>query len=133
MSENIRDEIVAKRQARVNRLGHAEGADVPRRREVPIAPFLGENGLICEVKRRSPSKGDIAPGLDAVAQAGLYLGAGAKNLSVLTEPEGFGGSLDDLIRVKRQFPHAATATSTSPGGRARTRCCSSRACCPGIG
>ncbi len=107
MSNNIRDEIVAKRQARVNQLGHAEGADIPRRREVPIVPFMGENGLICEVKRRSPSKGDIAPGLDAVAQAGIYLGAGAKNLSVLTEPEGFGGSIDDLMRVKRRYPQAA--------------------------
>jgi indole-3-glycerol phosphate synthase/phosphoribosylanthranilate isomerase len=107
MPKNIRDEIVATRQIRINRIGHEEGADVPRRREVPIVPFLGENGLICEVKRRSPSKGDIAPGLDAVAQAGLYLGAGARNLSVLTEPEGFGGSLDDLMRVKKRFPHAA--------------------------
>ena len=107
MAKNIRDDIVAKRQARINELGHTEGADVPKRREVPIVPFLGESGLICEVKRRSPSKGDIAPGLDAVAQAGIYLNAGARNLSVLTEPTGFGGSLDDLMRVKRQFPQAS--------------------------
>lgn len=106
-NHNIRDEIVAKRQVRVNRLGHSEGADVPKRREVPIVPFMGTNGLICEVKRRSPSKGDIAPGLDAVAQAGVYVAAGARNLSVLTEPEGFGGSLDDLMRVKRRFPDVA--------------------------
>ncbi len=92
-AENIRDEIVAQRRERVSRLGFDEGAAIPATREAPLVPFLGKNGLICEVKRRSPSKGDIAPGLDAVAQAGLYVRAGAGNLSVLTVPEGFGGSL----------------------------------------
>ncbi len=104
---NIRDEIVAARRERVARLGFDEGAAVPPAREVPLTPFLGANGLICEVKRRSPSKGDIAPGLDAVAQAGIYVGAGAGNISVLTVPEGFAGSLDDLMAVKRRYPGAA--------------------------
>lgn len=107
MGRNIRDEIVEKRRERVARLGHAEGADLPQRREVPIVRFLDGDGLICEIKRRSPSKGAIAPGLDAVEQAGRYVAAGARNLSVLTEPEGFGGSLDDLMRVKKAFPHVA--------------------------
>ncbi len=55
--------------------------------------------VIAEVKRRSPSKGDIAPGLDAVAQARAYEEAGADAISVLTEPTRFGGSLDDLRAV----------------------------------
>jgi indole-3-glycerol phosphate synthase len=55
--------------------------------------------VIAEVKRRSPSKGDIAPGLDAVAQARAYEAAGADAISVLTEPTRFGGSLDDLRAV----------------------------------
>ena len=101
MVPNIRDQIVAQRRARIAALGYTEGVDVPLRREVPIVPFLREPGLICEVKRRSPSKGDIAPGLDAVDQAGLYVNAGVRNLSVLTVPEGFGGSLDDMMQVKR--------------------------------
>jgi len=55
--------------------------------------------LIAEVKRRSPSKGDIAPSLDAVAQGEAYETAGADAVSVLTEPTRFGGSLDDLRAV----------------------------------
>ncbi len=59
----------------------------------------GHVGLIAEVKRRSPSKGDIAPGLDAVSQALAYEAAGADAVSVLTEPTRFGGSLEDLAAV----------------------------------
>jgi indole-3-glycerol phosphate synthase len=55
--------------------------------------------VIAEVKRRSPSRGDIAPELDAVTQARAYQAAGADAVSVLTEPTRFGGSLDDLRAV----------------------------------
>ncbi|MBL0941102.1 MAG: indole-3-glycerol-phosphate synthase [Gemmatimonadaceae bacterium] len=55
--------------------------------------------VIAEVKRASPSKGAIAPGLDAVSQARAYVEGGAAAISVLTEPERFGGSLSDLAAV----------------------------------
>ncbi len=55
--------------------------------------------VIAEIKRCSPSTGDIAPKLDAVAQALAYEAAGADAVSVLTEPTRFGGSLDDLRAV----------------------------------
>ncbi|HEY0931516.1 MAG TPA: indole-3-glycerol phosphate synthase TrpC [Gemmatimonas sp.] len=55
--------------------------------------------VIAEVKRASPSKGTIAPGLDAVAQAEAYVRGGAAAISVLTEPSRFGGSLEDLQAV----------------------------------
>ncbi|MDP6928572.1 MAG: indole-3-glycerol-phosphate synthase [Planctomycetota bacterium] len=55
--------------------------------------------VIAEVKRRSPSRGELAPFADAVAQARRYQEGGASAISVLTEPSRFGGSLDDLQAV----------------------------------
>ncbi len=53
-------------------------------------------GVIAEIKRRSPSKGDLNIGLDPDEWARTYEGGGASCLSVLTDVEGFGGSVDDL-------------------------------------
>jgi indole-3-glycerol phosphate synthase len=58
--------------------------------------------LLAEVKRRSPSKGSIAEGLDAVQQATAYVDGGAAGVSILTEPAHFGGSIDDLLEVRRR-------------------------------
>ena len=55
--------------------------------------------VIAEIKRRSPSRGSLAPGLVAAAQAKRYAAGGAAAISVLTEPDHFDGSLDDLIEV----------------------------------
>lgn len=54
--------------------------------------------FICEVKRSSPSQGDIRD-LDPVTTAAAYRRGGAGALSVLTEPRHFGGSLGDLASV----------------------------------
>jgi indole-3-glycerol phosphate synthase len=56
-------------------------------------------GVIAEIKRASPSRGAIAPGLDAVAAAMDYRAGGAAAISVLTEPDGFDGALADLAAV----------------------------------
>jgi indole-3-glycerol phosphate synthase len=52
--------------------------------------------VIAEIKRRSPSRGDLAPGLDPATLARAYEAGGAASLSVLTDVEFFHGSVDDL-------------------------------------
>jgi indole-3-glycerol phosphate synthase len=56
--------------------------------------------VIAEIKRASPSKGDLNPSFDAAQLAGEYETAGASAISVLTEQRGFKGSLEDLAKVR---------------------------------
>jgi indole-3-glycerol phosphate synthase len=64
--------------------------------------FLRRNpmNVIAEVKRASPSKGNLAPITDPAALATQYQEAGAAAVSVLTEKRRFGGSLADLDAVR---------------------------------
>jgi anthranilate synthase/indole-3-glycerol phosphate synthase/phosphoribosylanthranilate isomerase len=57
--------------------------------------------IMAEIKRASPSKGEIDINASAAVQARTYALAGAAAISVLTEPEWFKGSIDDL-RAARQ-------------------------------
>lgn len=63
------------------------------------APRAAGLAVIAEIKRASPSKGPLAPQLDAVEQALRYERAAADAISVLTEPAAFNGSLADLEAV----------------------------------
>ena len=57
-------------------------------------------GVIAEVKRSSPSKGQLAEIPDPADLAREYADGGARCVSVLTEGRWFGGSLDDLAAVR---------------------------------
>uniref|UniRef100_A0A7S3Z6H0 Indole-3-glycerol-phosphate synthase n=2 Tax=Lotharella globosa TaxID=91324 RepID=A0A7S3Z6H0_9EUKA len=65
--------------------------------------------LMAEIKRASPSKGDINIGVDVVRQALIYAKSGASVISVLTEPKWFKGTIKDLRAVKE-----ATMTLENP-------------------
>ncbi len=57
-------------------------------------------GVIAEVKRRSPSKGDLFPDLIPAELAATYEAGGATCLSVLTDHQYFGGCFDDLMEAR---------------------------------
>lgn len=61
----------------------------------------GENALICELKRKSPSAGAILPDADPVAIAREYEAGGAACLSILTDTPSFGGQLQDLVAIRQ--------------------------------
>jgi indole-3-glycerol phosphate synthase len=86
--EAVRDAALAARH------GHS-----PRFRAALLAH---ETAIIAEFKRHSPSAGAIQDGADPVTLACRYEAGGAAAMSVLTEPEHFKGSLDDLRRVAAQ-------------------------------
>ena len=75
-------------------------ADAPAPRD-PMPHFRSRgSSVIAEVKRRSPSKGDLADIPDPAELAQRYAAGGAAAISVLTEQRRFGGSLDDLRAVR---------------------------------
>src|SRR4051812_36850801 len=75
-------------------------ADVDPPRD-PMPHFRAPgSSVIAEVKRRSPSKGDLADIADPADLARQYAAGGAAAISVLTERRRFGGSLEDLRAVR---------------------------------
>ncbi len=99
MPRDILSQIVERRASDIARLGVSLGVEIPAERKRALHPFVQEKGVILEVKRASPSKGDIAPNLDAAQTALAYQKAGAAATSVLTESNWFKGSLEDLKKV----------------------------------
>jgi indole-3-glycerol phosphate synthase len=72
----------------------------PPRRDFAAALSAPGLSLIAEMKRASPSAGDIARDADPVEFARAYERGGASAVSVLTEPDHFRGSLEDLRAVR---------------------------------
>ncbi len=79
----------------------AQAAGLPAARGFRNQLLAAEGiAVISEVKRRSPSKGDLAPEIDPAQLAQTYALGGASCLSVLTDEAWFGGSVDDLQQAR---------------------------------
>jgi indole-3-glycerol phosphate synthase len=87
-------------------LSELEAAIDKKPAPLDLASALSADGisLIAEVKRASPSRGDLNLDLDAVALAKTYARCGAAAISVLTEERYFKGSGSDLKAVKSALP-----------------------------
>src|SRR5580658_6575020 len=99
-------EILATHRAQAGE-DHRVLAELVERAKATPAPrdFSGAlrgRGLACiaEIKRRSPSKGQLCPDLQADVVAKEYVAGGAACLSVLTDGEFFGGSPNDLAAAR---------------------------------
>ena len=99
-----RDEVAAlKRERTMASLLADARAQTPTRgfaRSMEAVVANGQNALICELKRKSPSAGEILPGADPVEIAREYEAGGAACLSILTDFPSFGGSLEDLVAIR---------------------------------
>lgn len=99
-----RDEVASLKQNRSeqNLLAEAKAQSQSRgfANRLSDVAATGENALICEMKRKSPSAGEILPGADPTAIAAQYERGGAACLSVLTDGPSFGGNLTDFSAIR---------------------------------
>jgi len=96
----VRTDLARRRAATSEADLRAALADVDPPRDAMPHLRTPASSVIAEVKRRSPSKGELAEIADPAVLARHYAAGGAAAISVLTEERRFGGSLDDLRTVR---------------------------------
>jgi len=97
--EGVREDLAARRIP-LSRLHEAlEQAPTPISPNFPLETM----SVIAEVKRKSPSKGDLAQIPEPARLASQYQEAGAAAVSVLTEQRRFNGSLADFDAVRKEI------------------------------
>lgn len=101
------DVVAAKQRTPLDELAQRAACNEPAIGIVERLERAAPMALIAEVKRASPSKGDIAPDIDAAGQARAYACAGAAAISVLTEPTWFKGTLEDMAGARDAITRAA--------------------------
>lgn len=115
MAVDFLDNIIEKRQNDIKQHGIEMGASVPKERKRPVTPFLPGKGTILEIKKASPSKGDIALTLNVADMVKTYALAGAAAISILTEKNYFKGNLEDLFEACNAADSFSKATGrTAP-------------------
>ena len=96
----VREDIAARqRQVSMDEIRELAAAAPPPRDAYTLLRKPGV-GVIAEVKRASPSAGQLADIPDPAELAGEYAAGGARCISVLTESRWFGGSLADFDAVR---------------------------------
>lgn len=103
MKSDILEQIIARKREEIATLKHAEMDDysIVDRRDFDNALRRPGIAVIAEVKRRSPSRGDIAPSVDPFLLAAAYEAGGAAAISCLTDESFFGAHADDLPDARR--------------------------------
>lgn len=99
---NYLSEILAKKRQAVEQLivsGNFNRAQSKISKKSFKHCLLNKPAVIAEIKRKSPSKASLAMIADPIVLAKEYVAAGAQAISVLTDPFGFNGSIEDLIKV----------------------------------
>lgn len=106
---NILEQIVADKRKEVEQrktevsVKSLEAERLFSRKTFSLRQFIVEptkTGIIAEYKRKSPSKGIINDRDSVESVTKMYAGFGASGISVLTDYNFFGGSLDDLVAAR---------------------------------
>lgn len=106
---NVLDEIIANKRKEVALLKQSHSIDSFRESEnfnretVSLKQYIIDAGfgIIAEIKRKSPSGGAIKTDVNITEQVRFYEQNGASGISILTDKNYFGGSIDDIIEARK--------------------------------